>query len=727
MQPLSVENDFALVNWADHGLRDYMPSTFLSKLLLTRKDLQQLFSSRICWTVAFGTFLAILVVEAIILVPSYQNFSRDWQQQRIDEVKFSTRVVYAPYNGKVGSLETVREGLDMLVALNIIRGWSASDGNQQIQGGEPPEPLVAGEVVQRSSSTGSSDVLDVYWNDQSEWAPYQVQVRLGLEGLDQAQNAYLMRIIGLIAIISLFVTAATMLVLSQQVLRPVIDLYSHVKRANKEHDYYRSRIVNRSPKNELGRVIDAFNEMLAHIDDSLHDAQFDDLTRLPNRAVGLEFLRLSINQAKRHHQHAAVMFIDLDNFKEVNDSLGHGMGDQLLQEVAKRLSESIRSGDSVVRRQAKTYEVAKQESESMVARIGGDEFMVILPEISKEEDAAVVAERICKSFQDTFVLGTSEQQQLRSMSSSIGIAIYPRDGESLNELMMSADTALYSAKDAGRDHFKFFSRAMNAKLMERLELEAELRQAIEQQQLMVYYQPVVEVKTQQVVGIEALARWNHPQMGWVSPEKFIPIAEASGLILPLGEWVLKEACSTTRQLQQLGHPVRVAVNVSYQQFRHKGFIELINTTLAQTQLAHEYLELEITESLFIDEQAQTQYMIDILSQLGVRFSIDDFGTGYSALSYLRRFNVHTLKIDRSFIGGIGNNANDASLTRTIIAMAKNFGLDIIAEGVEEQEQHAFLQSHGCGYAQGYFYGKPMPYNDLLDFLQVDEMEAQTEN
>ena len=677
------------------------------------EDFGKLFKSTICWKVASGTFLAILVVEAIILVPSFQNFTRDWKNHLNNEARGAVEALVITQPADTFSMESFSSGLDALVGAGIIKGWSVSHNDDFLSGGQPPERVSKGSSVEHSDSLNPDGDLDIYWEDQAQWDPYQLRLRLSLEGLGRDQLGYLYRIGGLIGIISLFVTAATMLVLNYQVLRPVLDLYSHVLSANKDKDYYQSRIVNRSARNELGKVIHAFNEMLEHIDRSLYEAQFDDLTRLPNRAVGLEFLQRSIDQASRDKRLVAVMFIDLDHFKEVNDTLGHSSGDLLLIEASERLSDSIRSGDSISLKRATESDNTELVLNNMVSRFGGDEFMVVLPEIHSEEDAAIVAQRISRAFQQPF----SVDQQQRYFSSSIGIALYPRDGETPKQLLMSADTALYATKDAGRDHYRFFSNEMNRKLLERLEIEAELRRGLDAGELKVYYQPVVDVVTKHVVGVEALVRWQHPEWGWVSPETFISVAETSGIIIPLGEWILMQACSDAQCLHNTGYPLNMAINISYQQFRQGNLVDTINRVIEKTGFRHECLDLEITEGLFIDEHLETQLIIDQLSRQGVGFAIDDFGTGYSALGYLQRFKLDTLKIDRSFISGIESDKQSAALSRTIIAMAKNLGLKTVAEGVESETQHTFLQELHCEYAQGYFYGKPMPMEELLIMLE----------
>lgn len=702
-------------------------ANFLKGLSDIRKDLSQLLRSKVCRKVSLVTFLAILIVEIIILIPSYNKYSLDWQQERNNEVLTASQLLLKPQPDALApSREQAIAYLKQLHDADIIKGWriaydvAATNGPQNnqnatyLEGGEAPIQ----NFPRHSHLYVNEGLLDIDWSEEPLWQPYAVQVRVAADGLQPALQAFVWRISGLVALISLSVTVATMLMLNQQVLRPVLDLYTHVKKASEELDYYRSRIKNRSPKTELGLVVDAFNQLLERIDHNLYKAQFDDLTHLPNRAVGLDYLEQAIHQAKRHQRVIAVMFIDLDHFKEINDTLGHNIGDQLLIEASKRLSAAIRAEDQLAQRHDRQMSNSSRDSHdqtSLVSRIGGDEFMIVLPEINKETDASIVAQRIIQAFHKPFSL---TQQQTRYVGTSIGIALYPRDGENPSELLISADTALYSAKGSGRGRYQFFSPDMNEALHERLDIEARLRVALDEQQFEVYYQPVVSVASGEITGVEALIRWHEPEWGIVSPDQFIPVAESSGLINPIGEWVLNRACQDIKPLHRADIPLKLAVNVSYQQCRHKQFIETVEQALIANEFPAERLELEITESLFMDENTQAQYVINALYAQGVSFAIDDFGTGYSALSYLRRFSVNTLKIDRAFITGIENNPQDATLTRTIIAMADSFELDIVAEGVENAAQHDFLKEHGCGHAQGYHFSRPLPYAQLLEFLGI---------
>ncbi len=423
-------------------------------------------------------------------------------------------------------------------------------------------------------------------------------------------------------------------------------------------------------------------------------AYHDALTGLPNRALFEDRLRVALAQAHRSRQQVAVMFLDLDRFKLVNDTLGHGDGDKLLQEVARDLGELVREGDTV-------------------ARVGGDEFTLLLAGINQPEDAIEVAERILDRLKQPRLLGGQEFR----VTTSIGVTIYPADGMDPEALLRNADTAMYRAKEQGRDNYQCYTPAMNANIMERLDLERDLRRALERQEFTVHYQPLADVATGRVTGAEALLRWQRPGRGLALPDEFIPMAEETGMILPLGEWVLRTACGQNKAWQDAGYPpVRVAVNLSARQLQDERLAATVAGILAETGLAPEYLQLEITESAVM---TNVEFIIQTLNELramGVGISVDDFGTGYSSLSYLKRFPIDGVKIDRSFVRDLATDPNDAAIVTTIIAMARSLNLKVIAEGVETEEQLAFLRRRSCDEYQGFLLGKAIPVNGFGKLL-----------
>ncbi|MBI3609120.1 MAG: EAL domain-containing protein [Nitrospirae bacterium] len=416
-----------------------------------------------------------------------------------------------------------------------------------------------------------------------------------------------------------------------------------------------------------------------------HQAYHDLLTDLPNRLLCMDRLTLALSHADRYRQKVAVMFVDLDRFKLINDSMGHEIGDRLLKNVAERLIACLRKSDTV-------------------ARMGGDEFMLLLPELRKAEDAAVVAHKILEAVEPPFNLEDREFY----LTASIGISLYPDDGEDAQTLVKSADTAMYRAKEQGRNHYQFFSSAMKMVASERLALENSLRRALERREFMVHYQPQIHLPTGEITGMEALARWQHPERGLVSPAQFIPLAEETGLIVPIGEWVLRTACAQTKAWKTTGAgALRITVNLSVRQFRQKNLAEIVGRVLAETGLDPSDLVLELTEGSIMQNVETTIAALRALKTMGVRISIDDFGTGYSSLNYLKRFPVDILKIDQSFVRNITNDPGNAAIATAIVAMAHSLKMEVIAEGVETADELAFLRSLRCDGMQGYLYSKPV--------------------
>lgn len=429
-------------------------------------------------------------------------------------------------------------------------------------------------------------------------------------------------------------------------------------------------------------------------------ANYDSVTGLPNRHLLRERLDRAIKHEARSHRHLAIMFLDLDNFKSINDTLGHDVGDRVLQVVANRLLACLRESDTV-------------------ARIGGDEFTVLVEDMTTMESIAALAQQIIDSLSLPFPLDGREM----FCTVSVGIAIYPDDSESLDGLMKSADSAMYRAKEQGRNTYRFFTEDMHRRAYERLLLENRLRGALKRGEFQLHYQPQIDVASGATVGIEALLRWNDEERGLVPPVEFIGVLEDTGMIVEVGHWVLEEACAFNQSLREIGlPPIRVAVNISPRQFRQKGLVESIRQILSNTGLGAEYLDLEITESVLVDA-VDAPDVLERLSGMGVRLSIDDFGTGYSSLSYLKRFPIDTLKIDRSFVRDIMTDSDDAAITVAIIALSRSLRLKVLAEGVETAEQLASLRHHGCDEIQGFLYARPMPGDALVAWLRQKQHTA----
>jgi len=423
-------------------------------------------------------------------------------------------------------------------------------------------------------------------------------------------------------------------------------------------------------------------------------AYFDTLTGLPNRGLLEDRLIQIMAQSLREGWQVGVLFLDLDRFKWINDTLGHTAGDILLQEIAERLQNRLRASDTV-------------------ARLGGDEFVIVLSAVKHEQDIAHTTQHIM----DSLSLPVELEGQKIFISASIGIAIYPTDGHDVNSLLRNADTAMYVAKETGRNNYKFFSQEMNLRAVERMTLETNLRRALEKEEFYLNFQPQVDCKTGEIVGVEALLRWNCPDAGLISPAKFIPIAEETGLIIPIGEWVLRTACREARSWQDDIASVRIAVNISGCQFKQANLVDMVAGILQETGLDPDKLELELTESMLMENSDNAVTMLQELKALGVHLAIDDFGTGYSSLTYLKHFPLDRLKIDQLFIRDICTNPDDASIAEAIIAMAHSLGLEVMAEGVETGEQMGFLQSRNCYEMQGYYISRPVSDETIRGLLK----------
>ncbi len=446
-------------------------------------------------------------------------------------------------------------------------------------------------------------------------------------------------------------------------------------------------------------------------------AYYDALTGLPNRQFFKERLRQAMHQADRDGRMVGMLLLDLDAFKEVNDTLGHGVGDLLLQSVGERLANCVRTVDSVSR-------PGGDNPPEAVSRFGGDEFTVLLQNVRNVHEVANVAERILKALEDPFVL---EGHEL-FIGASIGISLYPSDSQEADGLLRCADMAMYRAKERGKNNHQCFTESMNADVVKRITLANALRKALKREEFVLYYQPQLETRTRRVVGVEALIRWQNPELGMVPPGEFIEVAEQTGLIVPIGDWVLRSACHQNKRWQAAGLPaVRVAVNVSGVQFKRQRLTEGVAAALRESGLDPQYLELEITESAMMEDEEEAAQTLRELKEMGLRVALDDFGTGYSPLSYIKRFPVDTVKIDRSFIGEIDSDPDAQAIATAIIAMARALNLKVVAEGVETAEQERTLREQGCDEVQGYLYSPPVPPDEIPAFLRratgVDESEA----
>ena len=485
---------------------------------------------------------------------------------------------------------------------------------------------------------------------------------------------------------------ATRRALSGETFVTEIDLHGH----SYEIHYGPLPGSNKEPDGAIGVAID-ISERKQHEQELDRRAHYDDLTGLPNRTLITRHAEHAFEQARRLRNHAALFFLDLDNFKAVNDTMGHRAGDTLLQQTAERLRRVVRESD-------------------IPARLGGDEFLVISENLRHPDDAEVIAHKITHAFQRPFLVDGREIYA----TTSVGVAVYPNDGTNAEQLLQSADTAMYQAKAQGKNVYRFFTGEMQRRAERHLAMETELRRAVQRNELKLLYQPKINLSTRRIDGVEALLRWQSPTLGAVSPEEFVSVAEVAGLMSTIGDWVIRTACETAAHWQGLRtQPVDVAINVSPQQFRNTDLLANVTQALIATGLAAERLELEITESVLVQDAPETFQVFEALRELGVKLALDDFGTGYSSLSYLKSFPLQVLKIDRAFIQDLGRNPKDDSLVDAIIAMAKSLKLHVVAEGVETEEQLDYLQARHVDIVQGYYFSRPVEADELAALLLAE--------
>ncbi len=437
---------------------------------------------------------------------------------------------------------------------------------------------------------------------------------------------------------------------------------------------------------------------LSYQDEIMHRASHDQLTKLPNRSLMMEHLAQALSRARRNETLVSVMFLDLDGFKAVNDNLGHHAGDELLKTVAKRLHKAVRGSD-------------------IVCRLGGDEFTVVLEDVHIIEEVILCAERIIRELAEPYILDDAEV----SVTASVGVSVFPLDGEELDSVMTNADAAMYAAKEEGKNKYRLYDNSLDRRNAEKMQLRTELRHALERKQFELYYQPKLDFQTGRIHGLEALLRWNHPEQGLLPPGKFLPLLEDSDLIRSVGAWVIEEACRQNKKWQDDGlRPVCVAVNVSPRQFVDQSFASRVEKVIVSSGLSPQLLELEVTENVLLKDDKHSLKILHDLKDIGIRLAIDDFGTGFSSLTYLRRFPIDTLKIDRSFVQTMLVDRENSAIVTAVTALAHGMRLRIVAEGVETEEQYGYLHALRCHEMQGFLFSKPIPATEFEEMLRKDE-------
>lgn len=677
----------------------------------------QIWRSRISWKITLAVFLTIMTVQAGMLSLTLKSYEAD----RLAELTESSRAAIVPLieDGMLDLLSSpISEAeANRLLSSTKIRSlaiYSASDLSLIKIYGEPLAlMLISQESLNRDFRSADGNIYETVLRPNVLRKPYIITVRLDSTAVTEDVAYYVWQTILIMLLMSAFVTSVLMLALGYWLLEPILFLRSNLLRASENPENPGVPASPYNPNDEIGGAIEIAHRLIQQNAENIHRiksaaesqihrlAYYDTLTGLPNRTLFLQTIK---DQARKgdaeNPTKFAVIAMDLDHFKDVNDTMGHNVGDAILRAVGKRLRASMPEA-------------------ATVARSGEDEFAITMPLVEKGTSARDIAERVAGVIRTQPFKVFNENFQIRA---SIGVATYPTDGVDPDQVLKNADIALNRAKEEGRDLIKEYSEDFDRAVQQRFQMLRDLRDALEQDELSLNYQPQFDLKSGRLIGAEALLRWwkpdNSKQGGtFISPVDFIPVAEQSGLIVPIGEWVLHKACHQAASWHKEGIDIRIAVNVSGAQFHQSDLCAFVSKVLQESGLPANRLELEVTESVFMDDIGHTVQVLQNLHSLGVELAIDDFGTGYSSLSYLRQFPIDRLKIDRSFIQNALNNHDDASIARTIVRLGHSLNLKVIAEGVETKDHETFLIEEGCDEVQGFRYAKPLPDEKFYEFAK----------
>ncbi len=672
----------------------------------------QIWKSRLSWRIASVVFLTILIIQAATFILTVQEKERE-QFKQIEEIARSAITPALETTAGMLSSPLTQRQANRVISTTIVNGLSVYSTDLHLLGqyGEPVATMMLSlDNIGRTyrSPDGSSYEFILRPNDLRK--PYIIIARINSEDINPYIINHAKESVIIMFLLSALVTSVLMIALGHWLLEPILFLRNNLLAARENPDNPKIKESPYNPNDEVGEAINVAQSLIKQnaenmqqirsaAEDKIHKlAYYDQLTSLPNRTLFVQKLTELAYTNKESAKKLAVVTLDLDHFKDINDSMGHNVGDAILRGVAKRLSTTL-------------------PDHSFVARAGEDEFAVTCV-LSQSNTARDIAEKVAGIIRAEPFKVYNENFQIRS---SLGVATYPDDGDDPNHVLKNADIALNRAKEEGRDRIKEYSEDFDKLVQERFQILRDLRDALEKDELTVYYQPQFDLKTGTVIGAEALIRWwkkdNSKDGGhFISPGEFIPIAEQSGLIVPIGEWVMREACTTAKTWHEQGKDIRIAVNVSGAQFFQSDLVKHTMEVLKETGVKPELLELEVTESVFMDDISVAVNTLKQLHKLGVEIAIDDFGTGYSSLSYLRQFSIDRLKIDQSFIFNALNNSDDAAIAKTIINLGHSLNLKVIAEGVETKDHEAFLIAEGCDEVQGFRYSKPVPKDEFWAFV-----------